>query len=372
MIRLTVLERGEVLVRLVTREESEAFRQSLEARGGTVLEAHSAKRWSIGGRRNPRPEAWVPWFSALARTLKGGVPLHQALDLLAGASPMPSQVGQVARDVLSGRRFSEGVARHLGGLPDLIPSLLRAGEAAGDLARGVELAHRTLRTLAEFRRELQARLAYPLVVVTSSCLAVLVMLLKVFPAMTSMWANLDKPLPSKLTIIHVLGWVGLGVLGLLALGLGWVMGGGEGAQRLPGFRTLGRHRQRSEAWAALAMALSGGVTLPEALALLGNRWGAQSILKEIQQGGRPDMVLASWVDDAPGQRAVLMASLQIGDLSGGAESVAEGYRELLAQDLQKLQRWLEPAVLVLLGSILLGIAWGLFSLMGEMEHGLVH
>lgn len=371
MIRLTILDRGEVSVRHLNADQVPDFRQALEARGGSVLEAKAESGWSRPFRRAPKPEAWVPWFSALARTLKGGVPLHQSLALLAEAAPEPAQVTQVQREVISGRRFSEAVGSHFAGLPDLIPALLRAGEAAGDLAQGVALSHQTLQDLAAFRRELTARLAYPLVVVSSSTLAVLVLLLKVFPAMSGMWENLGKPLPPRLIVIHVLGWVGLAALATLAVGLAWVMGGGEKAQRLPGFRTLGRHRQRAEAWSALAMALSGGVSLLEALDLLGHRWGAKAMHEAIRRGVRPEVALAGWVDDAPGQRAVLSAGLQIGDLAGGARSVAEGYRDLLAQDLQKLQRRLEPAVLVLLGGILMGLAWGLFSLMGEMEHGLV-
>lgn len=371
MIRLTVVDGG--LVRTLDLEPGavEAFRASLESRGGSVLERKSLGRGLALGWRRPNPEAWSPWFSALARTLKGGVPLDKALELLADASPQPEGTRRIHRAVVGGQRFSASVAEHLEGLPELVPALLKTGEAAGDLARGASLAHRCLQDLVAFRRELRARLAYPLVVVSSSAIALTVLMVKVFPAMSTMWTSLNKPLPGRLQAIRILGWFGIAGLALLALGLGWLMQGSERAQRLPGFRDLGRHRSRSEAWAALAMALGGGVSLLDALGLLGERWGAADMKKALQGGARPEQVLGAWVDDAPGQRAVLLAGLRIGDLAGGAQSAAEGYRELLEQDLQRLQRWIEPVILLLLGAILLGLAWSLFSLMGEMEHGLV-
>ncbi|WP_306591280.1 type II secretion system F family protein [Geothrix sp. 21YS21S-4] len=371
MIEVTVLERGEVRVVRLQAEALDDFEAALQARGGTLLD----QRRTRGGppRRLSRPsaEAWAPWFSALARTLQGGVPLDRTLDLLAEAAPEPDSARRLHQAVVGGRRFSEAVAQHLESIPDLIPALLRTGEAAGDLARGARLAHRGLVERAKFRRELRGRLAYPVVVVSAATLALVVLLLKVFPALTGMWTNLGRPLPPRLQVLQWSGWASVGLLAGLTGGLSWLMAGKEGAHRLPGFRRLGLHRTRTEAWSALAMALGGGVSLLEALNLLGERWEAAELRRAIQEGGRPEQVLDAWVADAPGQRAVLLAGLRVGDLAGGAASVAEGYREMLEEDLQRLQRWLEPAVLILLGTILLGLAWSLFSLMGEMEHGLV-
>lgn len=372
MIRVTLLERGQVRTLELEAEALESFKEGLASRGASILETEVLGRslWERLNTRVPSPEQWAPWFSALSRTLKGGVPLDKSLDLLADAAPMPASVRDLHRAVVGGSRFSEAATK-LPGLPTLIPALLRAGEAAGDLARGAALAHQSLLDLVAFRRELRARLSYPLVVVSAAALALTVLMLKVFPAMAGMWANMGKPLPPRLEVIRIVGWVAVLVLALLGSGIAWLTGGGEGAQRLPGFRSLGRHRARCEAWSALAMALGGGVTLPEALALLGPRWGAPAALEAIRTGIRPEVALAAWVDDAAGLRAVLLASLRIGDLPSGAAQVADGYRELLASDLQKLQRWLEPAILILLGGILMSLAWSLFSIMGEMEHGLV-
>lgn len=369
MIELTVLERGEVRALQVAPEGLESLEASLAARGATILrrqEAKAPRAW-----RQPGPEAWAPWFSALARTLKGGVPLDKALALLAEAAPDAAGVRRVQQAVIGGERFSGAVAQHLPGLPDLVPALLRTGEAAGDLAEGARLAHRSLVDRAAFRRELKAKLAYPLVVVSAASIALTVLLLKVFPALTGMWSNLGKELPLRLHLLRAFGWVGVVALVLLSVGLGWLMGGGEGALKLLGFRTLGAHRMRTEAWSALSMALGGGLSLMEALSLLGPRWGAPDLARAIQRGERPEEVLGAWVQDAPGLRAVLLAGLRVGDLPGASVAVAEGYREMLEQDLQRLQRWLEPAILLLLGAVLLGLAWSLFSLMGEMEHGLV-
>lgn len=369
MIELTVLERGEVRTLQVAPESVESLESSLAARGGTVLrrtETKTRRAW-----RQPGPEAWAPWFSALARTLKGGVPLDRALALLAEAAPDAAGVRRVQQAVIGGERFSAALALHLPGLPDLVPALLRTGEAAGDLAEGARLAHRCLVDRATFRQELKAKLAYPLVVVTAASIALSVLLLKVFPALTGMWSNLGKELPLRLHLLRAFGWFGVLALAVLAVGLGWLMAGGEGAMKLPGFRALGRHRLRTEAWSTLSMALGGGLSLHESLVLLGHRWGAPELARAIQSGTRPEEVLGTWVEEAPGLRAVLLAGLQVGDLSGASAAVAEGYREMLEQDLRRLQSWLEPAILLLLGVVLLGLAWSLFSLMGEMEHGLV-
>jgi type II secretory pathway component PulF len=372
MIRLTTLERGEVRTIQLEEVELRSFQESLCLRGGMVLRVERINQSQSFRLIDSGPEGWAYWYSALARTLKGGVPLDQALDLLADAAPKRDEARKVHQDIVAGKHFSDSVQTHFRNLPPLVPALLKAGEAAGDLSRGAGLVYQCLQDQASFRRELSARLAYPLVVVSFSALALIVLLLKVFPAMEGMWSTLNKPLPPLLTAMQVFGWVA--VLGLicLALGFGWLMGGSEKAQKLPGFKTLGRHRSRGEAWSALSMALGGGVSLIDSLQLFGERWGSRGIKESIQKGERPEVALAIWVDDAPGQKAVLIASLRIGDLAGGAQGVADGYRELLEQDLRALQRWLEPSVLILLGGILLGLAWSLFSLMGQMEHGLAH
>jgi len=373
MIRVTVVECGRL--RSIDLEEGalDAFKASLTSRGGTILELQSSRsplKITLL-KRKKGASSWAPWFSALARTLKGNVPLDQALELLAPAAPAPEEILSVHRGVLAGRRFSDAVSDQIAGLPSLVPALLRAGEAAGDLARGAALAHSTMENLLAFQRELKARLSYPLVVVSAASIALSVLMAKVFPAMAGMWVNLGKPLPAKLEVIRVVGWVAIVLLLLLAGGMAWLMSGDERAQQIPGFRTLGRHRNRSELWSALGMALGGGVPLLDALSLLRQKWGAQEMRQDIQKGVRPEDALIRWVDDAPGQRAVLLASLRVGDLAGGASSVAEGYRELLEADLKSLQRWLEPVILLLLGGILMALAWSLFSIMGEMEHGLV-
>lgn len=371
MMRVVFLDGGRIEQRILDESGVEAFVAALESRGSMVLRVkrEGQIRFKLAGRQ--KLEAWVPWFSALARTLNGGVPLQAALEVLLEAAPDQEAMRMVHADILSGRRFSESVAVRLPQLPRLLPALLQAGESAGDLSKGAALCRRTLEDWVGLKRELVARLSYPLVVVCSASIAMIVLLSKVFPAMRGMWENLGKPVPPRLLAIQVFGWIGVATLAALGFGLAWVMKGEESSARVPGFGTLGRHRQRSELWSALAMALTGGVQLAEALALLGKRWGADETLRSISTGTKPEQALSKWVDDAPGQRAVLVASLRVGDLPGGAEAVAEGYRDLLAQDLQKLQRRLEPAVLVLLGCILMGMAWGLFAVMGEMEHGLV-
>ena len=369
MIDLTILERGEIRTLRVSPDELAALEPSLASRGAAILQRRATRKRLRAFR--PGPETWAPWFSALARTLKGGVPLDRALDLLADAAPDGLGVRQLLQAVVGGQRFSSAVSECLPDLPDLIPALLRTGEAAGDLAEGVRLAHRSLMDRAAFRRELRGKLAYPLVVVSAASIAMVVLLLKVFPALTGMWTNMGQSLPTRLNILRGLGWAGVAVLVLLTLGLGWLMGGKDAAMRLPGFRRLGLHRMRTEAWSALSMALGGGLSLYDALALLGPRWGAEDLARSIQAGCRPEEVLNDWVLGEPGLRAILLAGLRVGDLAGASMAVAEGFRENLDQDLARLQRWLEPGILLLLGSVLLGLAWSLFSLMGEMEHGLV-
>lgn len=376
MIRVTFLDRGEVRTLVLDEGVIDGFKENLVSRGGRFLAIRSLnptswKSIKLSSRR-PSPEAWAPWFSAVSRSLKGGIPLDQCLDLLADAAPVPAEVWKIHRAVISGQRFSDALDPVSLGLPDLIPALIRSGEASGDLARGAELAHQTLIDLVSFRRELRARLAYPIVVMGSAGIGLLVLLLKVFPAISGMWTSLGKPPPGKFLIIQVLGWTGVLFLSATAIALSWMIGNTQKAQLVPGFRGIGRHRERSEAWSALSMGLSGGVPLVEALALLGERWGADEIARRIQGGVRPEEALVLWVNDSAGLRAVFMASLRVGDLASGARQVAEGYRDLLHQDLQRIQQWLEPSILILLGTIILGLAWSLFSVLGEMEHGLVH
>jgi len=137
--------------------------------------------------------------------INSGLPLVQALDILANQSENPALkdvTRQVVFDVESGNTVADALRKHPKAFTDLYVNMVAAGEAGGILDT-------ILMRLAVFMekndalvRKVKGAMIYPGVIMSVAGIAITVLLIFVIPTFASMFAsaNIPLPLPTRIVI----------------------------------------------------------------------------------------------------------------------------------------------------------------------------
>src|ERR1043166_8202620 len=137
--------------------------------------------------------------------INSGLPLVQALDILANQSENPALkdvTRQVVFDVESGNTVADALRKHPKAFSELSVNMVAAGEAGGILDT-------ILMRLAVFMekndalvRKVKGAMIYPGVIMSVAAIAITVLLVFVIPTFESMFksANIALPLPTRIVI----------------------------------------------------------------------------------------------------------------------------------------------------------------------------
>ncbi|MBN1570093.1 MAG: type II secretion system F family protein [Acidobacteria bacterium] len=161
--------------------------------------------------------------------LDAGLPLIQGLDAIAQQHPnkeFKSILEQIRNDVEGGSTLSSAMARHPKVFDSLYTNMVAAGESGGILDTILQRLSSFIEKIVKLKRALRSALIYPSTILTIAIGVVAIILWKVVPVFSTLFAgfNVDLPLPTRIVIalsgiverymIFFLILVGLGVFGL--------------------------------------------------------------------------------------------------------------------------------------------------------------
>jgi type IV pilus assembly protein PilC len=161
--------------------------------------------------------------------LDAGLPLVQGLDAIAQQHPnkeFRSVLDQIRGDVESGSTLSAAMARHPKVFDSLFTNMVAAGESGGILDTILQRLSSFIEKIVKLKRALRSALIYPSTILTIAVGVVTIILWKVVPVFSTLFAgfNVDLPLPTRIIIalsgiiqrymIFFLIFAGLGVFGL--------------------------------------------------------------------------------------------------------------------------------------------------------------
>ncbi|NIG05278.1 type II secretion system F family protein, partial [Burkholderia sp. Tr-849] len=159
----------------------------------------------------------------LASLLQAGLPLAPSLEMLARTRPhdgLPRIAAGLAREIVSGRRFADALARYPSQFGTLYRQLIEVGEASGSL--GIVLtrvAEHRERTDAQWRK-LRAALAYPVAVILFGLAISAALMVWVVPTFRQIFdgfgAALPAPTRALLALSSALSAWGGGLLAIAA------------------------------------------------------------------------------------------------------------------------------------------------------------
>ncbi len=286
--------------------------------------------------------------------------------------------------VKEGKPLSSAMAKHNALFPPMALAMAEAGEADGRLADALARLSETLNQADELRTLIGTSMIYPVILTVIAVAVILMMLLFVVPQFESLFAGAGDRLPAASrtvmrasTLLRAHGLVAL--LVMIAAGFllrQWVRMPGMRLARdrfllgLPQIGTLIRYVDTARFSRTLGVLVTGGVPLPNALAMaqraISNRVIGDAVAK-----------VASGVKEGEGLTVPLAAAgvfprLALGFLRTGEETSQLGLMlsklaDVLDKDikvrLERLIGLLTPAITVILG---VGVATIIASIMAAI------
>lgn len=137
--------------------------------------------------------------------INSGLPLVQALDILANQSENPAlkdTTRQVVFDVESGNTVADALRKHPKAFTELYVNMVAAGEAGGILDTILMRLAIFMEKNDALVRKVKGAMIYPGVIMSVAGIAITVLLIFVIPTFASMFAsaNIPLPLPTRIVI----------------------------------------------------------------------------------------------------------------------------------------------------------------------------
>ena len=314
----------------------------------------------------------VNFTRQLSTMIGAGLPLTDALSILqVQVSPiLQVKVADILRAIEGGGSFADALSHHPDTFSRVYIALVRAGEAAGVLDTILTRLADNLEKQREFREKTKGALIYPVIVVIGMTLVAGVMMVFVLPKLTLMYQDFNVELPvitkiligistfmSKFWYVMAIG-IGAGVYALKK----WKetkLGGlyiDQLLLKLPIFGKIKSSVLMAEFSRTLALLVSAGVSLPEALTIVVEVADSQVMREALVAVGK-DVEKGNPLATALARHTVFpmivsqMASVgeQTGKLDEILNRVAAYFESESEHAIKNLSTAMEPIIMVVLG-----------------------
>lgn len=329
----------------------------------------------------------------LAALIHAGLPVLQSIQMLRQRSPNP-KLRQVLADVeariTSGSALSEALAAQGETFPKIYTASILAGERSGNLDDVLRRYVEYTKAIAQLRRKIRGALTYPVILLCAATILIGVLTTFVIPQFTSLYENMGAELPTITTVVVGFStamrenfyWLAPAVTGTV-LGITswrrtekgrrtmdrWVL-------KIPVVGELVKQMTTAQLARSLATLLAGGITLVEsfqiALASVANREllrSTEPALPKIREG-KPfteSLDAAGWVPP------LAVDMIGVGERSGSLremlDEVAGFYDAETEVKLGQLTTFIEPAILITMGGVVITILLAIYLPLLQMVSG---
>lgn len=324
------------------------------------------------------------FFRQLSVLVDARVPIVSALKTIkdqAGNSFLKMVVEEMSQDIEDGMSFSEALAKHPTVFSPLVVSLIRAGEASGNLQKSTEFVANSLERSYQLASKIKGALFYPAFVIVVAAIIGFVVISFILPKLTAVIKEMEAEVPWYTKAMMSLGdfmsaywWaVLIAIIGAI-VGLIYYLKTEDGRKELdriqlkiPVLNKLFIAVYVSRFLDNFSILLSGGIPVVRALNIvndvIGNSVYQKIILKaadEVKTGGNISDVFAKSPDIPP----VVTKMVKIGEESGKLAEILKKTSSFYENEIETLTRTLssmiEPILMVLLG---IGVGIMVFSVL---------
>jgi type IV pilus assembly protein PilC len=374
-------ERGRVQEQVHSAASAEELRQRFTQAGYYI---YSVKpRGIAGGRRKTKLEAFIIFNQQFLTLVRAGLPILSSLEMLAKSQKnanFAAQLQNVAARVRTGESVSSAFEAQ-GGFPVIYTTTLLAGERSGNLEEVLGRYLSFQRVALTFRKKLNASLIYPAVLITLVFSLFIFLISFVVPRFAQLYDQLGSKLPAMTLALLALGNFAqkyvLYALPTLALIIFLVYRWSKseaGADRidririrLPLFGSIWVKYQVALFARTLSTLLSGGLPLVPSLETaarsISSRRISQAVFSSVS-GVREGKGLSASLQGTKVFPALSTEMIEVGESTGALpqmlNSVAEFFEEDVQTALTAAMSLIEPAILMVMGAMVLVILIALY------------
>jgi MSHA biogenesis protein MshG len=389
---------GELIVGVLEGASSSAVADHLFSTGITpvhIAEQHvpgpkaGELKISLRARKVGLPDLMV-FCRQMYTLLKAGVPIMRALAGLQESSTNP-ELNRVVTDVRekleAGQELSIGMSAHPAVFSTFMINMLRVGELTGRLDEVFLRLYEFFAFEKKLNDDVRGAMRYPLIVICAVAIALFIVNIFVIPAFGRMFASLNAQLPLMTRILlwtsqfFVAYWPFM-LVGIAAIGYGFraFVRTPAGRHRwdwfklrLPLLGTLIYKATLAKFSRSFALAGKSGVPIVQALSLVANvvenAYLAGKILGMREGIERGESVLRTAVNAGIFDTLVLQmvaVGEETGEMNALMSEIADMYEREVTIEVDGLAAKAEPVLLVLMGSLVLVLALGVFLPMWDM------
>lgn len=322
----------------------------------------------------------------LSTIVSAGLPLMQGLDILADQTDDPNFtkiIDAVSQEVESGETFSDSLRKFPKAFPDLYVSMVRSGEASGDLDGVLSQLADYLESSEELRRRIKSAMTYPVVAFSMIILIATGLIVWVVPQFAEIFGALGGTLPAPTRILiaasdFLRSWFGapLIIVAMIAAYFGVRAYGATEAGRfqldalklrLPVFGDLIRKVCISRFTRTLSTLTKSGVAILQALEIVERTAGNEVYAKAIREAAdsvRNGDTLADPLARAEVFPAMVTRMIAVGEKTGALEGmlmkISDFYDSEVKAMVDGLTSLIEPILIGMMGIVVGGIVIALF------------
>lgn len=329
-------------------------------------------------------EVLVIFCRQLYSLTKAGVPLLRSIKGLSQSSAHPQMketLDAVYDELTNGRSLSVAMKQHPKVFSGLFISMIHVGENTGRLDESLLQLANYFEQEMETRRRIKSAMRYPTFVISAILLAVVVLNVKVIPQFTSMFSRfgVDLPLPTRILIASSNFFVNYWPLLLGVLVASWIgirmwrqtpAGNEKWDQwrlKVPVVGDIVNRAQLSRFSRTFSLMIRAGVPLTQAIQMaaeaLGNRF-LENRLIEMKSSIEGGNTIASTASQSGIFTPLVLQMIAVGEETGQVDNllleVSDFYDREVDYDLKTLTARIEPLLLLIVASMVLLLALGIF------------
>jgi len=374
---------------LALRREQILLVEAEERKGGGL------KKLEFGG--NPTPKDLAVFTRQFSVMIDAGVPLVQCLEVLGGQQDkkkFQAAIQNVQKEVESGSNLSNAMKTHSNIFDNLYTNMVAAGEAGGILDTIFQRLSAYIEKAVKLRRAVQSALVYPAAVILIAAGVITLILWKVVPQFTILFEsmNVDLPLPTRIVIgaskfvgsFGIFIGIGLGILGFVLTSYYRTPKGRFAVDRMllraPIIGPLLRKIAVARFTRTMATLIASGVPILDCLEITSSTAGnavVEEAIMKVKRSIEEGRTIVEPLKESGVFPPMVVQMVGVGEQAGALEQmltkIADFYEEEVDAAVGDLMTAMEPAMIVVLGTVVGGIVISMylpiFTLVSKLSGG---
>lgn len=330
----------------------------------------------------------------LSDLLSSGMKMGNALHTLSQRDPsMPHNqvIAQLRDEIVQGGSLSESLGRRPEVFPQLYVSMVRAGEASGQMSLALEQLCTHYERVQEAREKIISATIYPAIVLIMGFITIIVTMVFVIPRFEGIFTSLGRalPLPTRMLIgmsdaVIKYGWAMAAVGTIVFIMISRALKTEAGLRtwhrmklRIPLIKNIVTANAYAHFARTLQALLKNGVPVLQALEIVENTAGNVVIAEQIRsaRGKVTDGASLSEPLAAGGVFPTLLTDMlavgeEAGDVPSSLGHIARRYDSEMTRSIGMLTTILEPLLILLIASIVGFVAISMLLAVFDMTSGL--